>query len=112
MNTLPVPNLTAPLVNKLGKLIPPWNSWFQQFSQPAPAVVNVTVGASTFSYTANSNGSLIVSGGNVSDISLIRGTTTIQVATSTANPVIIPISIGDTVEITYSVLPTVQFLGA
>lgn len=110
--TNPVPNLTSPLVDKLGKLLPPWNSWFQQFSQAAPAVANVIVGASPFSYTANANGSLIVSGGNVSLITLTRGTDTITIATSTANTVIIPISIGDTVEVTYTVIPTMQFLGA
>lgn len=112
MNTLPLPSLVSPLVDRLGKLVPPWNSWFQQFAQAAPAVANITIGISPFSYTANSNGSLIVSGGTVSNISLIRGTTTIIVATSTVNPVIIPISIGDTVQVTYTVSPTMQFLGA
>lgn len=112
MNTLPVPNLTSALVNKLGKVIPPWNSWFQQFSQPAPAVAPIAVGASPFSYTANSNGTLIISGGTVSLISLTRGPTTILIATSTAIARIVPISIGDTVNVTYTVLPTLQFLGA
>lgn len=112
MNTLPVPNLLSPLVNAAGKLIPPWNSWFQQFSQAAPAVAAITVGGSPFSYTANSNGNLIVSGGTVSLITLTRGTDTIIIATSTATPRIVPISIGDTITVTYSVLPTLQFLGA
>ena len=108
--TLPVPNLQAPLVNKLGRLIPPWNSWFQQFTQPAPAVVSVTLTGSTFSYQANANGNLIISSGTVSAISLTRGTTTI--ALSTTRPLIVPISISDIVNITYTVAPTVQFLGA
>lgn len=111
MNQLPVPNVMAPLVDKLGKIIPPWNSWFQQFSQQAPEVASVTVGTSPFSYTANTPGNLIVSGGTVSLITLTRGTTTITIATSTANPRIVPIAIGDTVEVTYTVLPTIQFLG-
>ena len=110
--TNPVPNLTAPLVDRLGRLLPPWNSFFQQLVQKAPAVANVVVGISPFSYTANANGNLIVSGGTVSLITLTRGTITITIATSTANPVIVPISIGDTVAVTYTVLPTMQFLGA
>jgi len=107
--TLPVPNLNSPLVNKIGKLVPPWNNWFQQFSQQAPAVAAVTVGTSPFSYTANVDGRLIISGGTVSAIDLVRGTVTISL--STVRPLIIPISIGDTVSIIYTVLPTVQFLG-
>jgi hypothetical protein len=110
--TRPVPNLQAQLVNKLGFLIPPWNSFFQQLVQQAPEVAAITVGASPFSYTANANGNLIISGGTVSVIDLIRGTVTILIATSTAIPRIVPISIGDTVKVTYSVLPTLQFLGA
>lgn len=120
MNRLPVPSLSSALVkvtdgrgNIIGKgyVIPPWNSWFQQFSQSAPSVATIAVGVSPFSYTANSNGNLIISGGTVSNISLIRGTTTIVIATSTAIPRIVPISIGDTVRVTYTVLPTLQFLG-
>lgn len=110
MNTLPVPNLNAPLVDTNRKVATPWNSWFQQFSQDAAAVATIVIGASPFSYTANSNGTLIISGGTVSAISLIRGSTNILL--STVRPLIIPISIGDTVSITYSVLPTIQFLGA
>ena len=113
MNQLPVPNLFAALVNpSTGKLLPPWNSWFQQFSQQAPQVAAITVGTSPFSYTANTPGNLIISGGTVSLITLTRGTVTITIASSTADPVIVPIAIGDTVEITYTVLPTIQFLGS
>ena len=108
--TLPLPNLTSALVDKLGKLVPPWNSWFQQFSQPAPAVQAITLSGSPFSYTANNNGTLIVSGGTVSAISLVRGAVSIPL--STVRPIAVPISIGDIITITYTVVPTVQFLGA
>lgn len=109
--TLPVYNLSAPFVSVItGKLLPPWNSFLQQLVQPAPAVAVVVAGASPFSYTANAKGILIISGGTISAISLIRGTDTIPL--STVTPLIVPISINDTVEVTYSVLPTMQFLGA
>ncbi len=111
--TSPVPNLQAALVaireNK-GFLIPPWNSFFQQLTQRAPKVVNVNVTGSPFSYTANANGNLIISGGIVSAITLIRGLVSIPL--STVRPLIIPISIGDTVKITFTGTPTLQFLGA
>lgn len=106
-----VPNLLAPLVDKMGKVIPPWNSFFQQFTQKAPATVEITVGASPFSYQANVIGTVIVRGGTVSSIVLIRGDVTI------ANPVIdftgalsVLVSIGDIVKITYSSIPTIKFL--
>lgn len=99
--TLPVPNLTSPLVDKLGKLIPPWNSWFQQFSQKAPAIV--TVAASPF--TANTNGTVIFTGG-APVITLTRGTVSIVLTGQR----IVPISISDT--ITWAGATTVQFLGA
>jgi hypothetical protein len=113
------PNMLAPLVNVKGSdgkmigqgfVIPPWNSWFQQFSQAPAGVAVITAGGSPFSYTPNDQGTVIISGGTVSNISLIRGTTTIPLFTSTAAPRSVTVSIGDTVIITYSVKPTIQFL--
>lgn len=99
--TLPVPNLTSPLVDKLGKLIPPWNSWFQQFSQKAPAIATVA----TSPFTANANGTVIFTGGTPV-ITLTRGTVSIVLTGQR----IIPISISDI--ISWTGATAVQFLGA
>lgn len=98
--TLPLPNMNAPLVNKLGKLIPPWNSWFQQFTQAAPAIVDFST---TNPLTANANGTVILTGAVTVD--LTRGATTINLNGER----IIPVSVGDTVAWTGAA--TVQFLG-
>jgi hypothetical protein len=107
--TLPVPNMQAPLVSvkgpngkEIGKgfLVSPWNSFFQQLVQPAPAVVDVTQNP----FTANANGTVIITG--ASTVTLTRGTTVIGLT----GQIIIPISIGDTVSWTGPA--TVQFLGA
>lgn len=98
--TQPVANLQAPLVDKSGKIIPPWNSFFQQFTQSAPAVVNVTQKP----YTANTKGVLILTGATA--ITLTRGNVNINLTGQR----IIPISIGDTV--TWSGAATAQFLGS
>jgi len=98
---LPVPNLNSPLTNKIGKLIPPWNSWFQQFSQEAPAVVDFST---TNPLTVNSIGTVIITG--AATITLTRGATVINLTGQT----IIPVSIGDTVSWTGGA--TVQFLGS
>lgn len=99
--TRPLPNMNSALVDKLGKIIPPWNSWFQQFTQNAPAAVDVST---TNPFTANAMGTLIIQG--AATITLTRGTIVINLT----GQVIIPISIGDT--ISWTGVPTlVQFLG-
>lgn len=102
-NTRPVLNLQAPLgyiKNGLVYLKEPWNSFFQQFVQNAPAIVDVS---SQSPYTANQNGTLIITGGT--GIKLTRGNISINLANGQA---IIPISISDTVSWTAG---TVKFLG-
>lgn len=102
--TLPVPNMQAALARVKGGmayLVPPWNSFFQQFVQPAPAVASVT----TSPFTANANGTVIFTGG-APVITLTRGTDNIVLTGQR----IVPISVGDTV--TWVGATTVQFLGA
>lgn len=109
-NTRPVPSVNAPMVDKDGYVQAPWIQFFQQDVQKAAAVVDVTVGASPFSYTPNQNGTIIITGGTLSNAAITRGSTTINLGS--AKPFIIPVSIGDTVSVAYSVKPTMQFLGA
>ncbi len=73
-------------------------------AQPAAAV---TVGASPFTFTASFDGTLAVSGGTVSAISLTRQGVTVPMGV-VAGP--IPVSRLDQVQITYTVLPTANFL--
>lgn len=90
--TLPVPNTNSPIGNIKGDkvyLIPPWNSFFQQFTQQAPAIQTVTQNP----FTANQNGTVIVASGATTTL-LTRGTTTINLG---AGQKIIPVSIGDTI---------------
>jgi hypothetical protein len=104
-----VANLQSPLVTVkdskgnvigTGTIIPPWNSFFQQFTQAAPAVSTVSQNP----FTANTKGALIISG--AATITLTRGSVSIDLS----GQKIIPISIGDTVSWTGNA--TAQFLGA
>lgn len=102
--TLPVPNQKSPLAqvkNGFAYLIPPWNSFFQQLIQTAPAVISVT----TSPFQANSSGTVIVDG--AATTTLTRGTTIIALG---AGQKIIPIGVGDI--ISWTGPATVQFLGA
>lgn len=102
--TNPLPNQQSALVKVtgvLGFIIPPWNSFFQQLTQKAPAVTNVVLNP----FTANANGTLIIIGATT--LFLTRGLVTINLT----GQVQVPISIGDTVS--WTGIPTsVQFLGA
>lgn len=109
--TSPLPNMQSALVKVIpngrgelfGYIISPWNSFFQQFVQPAPAVVDITAFPSPF--TANANGTVVIKGATL--ISLNRGFVTVDVT----GQEIIPISIGDSVAWT-GVPTSIQFLGA
>lgn len=81
--------------------------FFQQFVQKAAAAVVVKLTGSPFSYTPNQNGNVYINGGTVSSVSLIRGLDTLDIT----GQKIVPIGIGDTIQITYTVAPTVKFLG-
>lgn len=75
-------------------------------SLPSP-ISSVTVGASPFSHIANSAGHIAVTGGTVSSISLKRGGTTI--ATGLIAGVFVE-GIGDTITVTYTAAPTMNFV--
>lgn len=99
-NTNPVFNQNSPLVDKdTGKVARPWNSFFQQFTQKAPAVVAITDNP----YTPNALGKVIIKGATT--ITLTRGTVNI----SLTGQVIIPMGIGDT--LSYTGPATLQWLG-
>lgn len=99
--TLPVYNLLAPFVDiKTGKLVSPWNMFFQQLVQPAPAIASVSANP----FTANANGTVIITG---TGMVLTRGGVNINLVNGQA---IIPISIGDTVS--WATASSVQFLGS
>ena len=102
MSSTFLPNMLAPLVDpKTGKIVAPWNTFFQQLVQAAPAVKAITLSP----FTANVAGVVIFTGG-APVITLTRGTTNITLTGQR----IIPISVGDM--ITWVGATTVQFLGA
>jgi hypothetical protein len=98
--TRPVPNMLAPIVDKMGKLLPPWNSFFQQFVQNAPAIQTIKQNP----FTANQNGTVIINSAATAT-SLTRGSIVINLG---AGQKIIPVSIGDTI----TTDGTSQFLGS
>ena len=100
MDTNPVFNQNSPLVDpKTGRVLPPWNSFFQQFTQKAPAVQTITDNP----YTPNVLGKIIITGATT--ITLTRGTVNIDLTGQR----IIPMGIGD--KLAYTGPATLQWLG-
>ena len=102
-----LPNRVVPFLDANGSVSLEWLYWFQSINGPGRPIVPTTVGASPFSYTAVTNGSVVVSGGTVSSLVLQRGTVAISLGITSG---IIPVTQGDIVIITYTVLPTVSFI--
>jgi hypothetical protein len=98
-----LPSLFAKLVNGDGRLLTPWNSYLQQFTQVPAAAIDITVGASPLSYQAKEPGTIVIVGGTITALTLTRGTVVLTLPTATR---LIPVCISDILTITYSVIPT------
>lgn len=102
----PFPSIIQDFVDAVKRIKEPWVQYLQQFTIAPPAFVDITVGISPFDYTAEEPGNISISGGTVSGITLTRGTDTITVTGAS----LIPVAVADTVEVIYSVLPTMKFI--
>jgi len=101
------PSDVAPIVDADGRLTVVWRAFFAALAGKATASVPVPLDDSPLSYTAPSNGSLMVTGGSVSAITLTRGRDPVPLDASLRA---IPLSAGDRVSVTYDTVPTVVFL--
>jgi hypothetical protein len=103
------PSRDAPLVDKDGKVTEAWYSFLALLaSLTATPVVPVAVGASPFSYEASSIGFLSVAAGAVTSVVLQRGGETVSCPTSG----LVPVAAGDSVTVTFTGAPTVNFIPA
>lgn len=104
-----IPGLNLiPIMDKVtGRLNPAWFGFFSDLTAPATPIEVVTVGASPFTYTAVHAGSLLIKGGTVNQISLIRARVTVITGLTTG---FIPMSQNDQVEVTYAVIPDAWYV--
>lgn len=104
--TLQLPSQLSKLVDKMGKIVTPWNIFFQQLvSAPSP-IMDVDVTASPFIYDVGEPGTVFVTGGAITSVEFIRGSVTLNVGTLR----LVQVNKQDQVKITYTVLPTVKFI--
>lgn len=83
------------------------DSLLQDSPARAQPVAPVTVGASPFTFTAAANGTLAISVGTVSSVSIVRQGVTVATGLTDG---LVPVSRSDQVVITYVGLPTVVFV--
>ena len=101
------PTYDTPLTVK-GSTHTTWYRFFQNVYKGAPPSSEsiLTPGASPWAYQAMSKGFLIIRGGTVSAVQFTRTQTTLTGQTQG----VFPLSQGDTLTITYSVLPTITWV--
>lgn len=105
------PNLASPVVGKDGVAIKPWSTFFTQLTAAPSSITPVTVSASPFSLQVSEKGTVSVVSGTVSLIEIIRGGGSTVVTLDTGLIAgLFPVGAGDTIRITYTVIPTVNFV--
>jgi hypothetical protein len=95
------------MVDMSGHIAPAWHRFLQKIAPNPQAVQAQTLKHSPYVFTAPSNGSLVVSGGAVSKITLTRGRVAVDVGQTSGH---LPASLGDVFSISYSSAPLVHFL--
>lgn len=106
-NAAIVPSSQQPIADGRGFVTTPWQRFFNVLVSAAAPIQPVTLTGSPFTFRAGSAGSLSVSGGTVSAITLTRNNTTVPLGGASGN---FPVANGDLVTVTYSVDPTVSFI--
>ena len=103
-----IPDRQQPFVDRKGMLTEGWARFLvrlQQLTAERP-IMGVAPGPSPWTFGATTIGDLLVRGGTVSDVGLVRGNDAVACPAN----VFIPMAALDTVTITYSVAPVVTFV--
>lgn len=101
------PSLIDPLVDGTFRLIAPWNFFFATLIAPPPAFQEQTLTISPATLTAQQSGMFAISGGTVSLVQINRGNEVINTGVTSG---LVPVSLNDSIIITYSIPPTVEFV--
>lgn len=102
-----VPNSNQPLVDKLGYVTPIWQRFFGALLGAPAAISAVPVSASPTSFTASQRGTVGISAGTLTSVTLSRAGTTISLGSTTRSVTVAP---NDVVTVSYTVAPTINFI--
>jgi hypothetical protein len=101
-----IPPRVALVDPNTGMVTRQWYLFFQGGDPSTPSPV--TVGVSPFTYTPSEAGSVVVQAGTVSLLEIVRKGTAVPLGVVAGA---VPLARGDQLRITYTVVPTVTFLG-
>lgn len=103
-----LPDFGLAAVDKDGKFTAVWQRALTRLAQLTAArkFLAVSPGASPFTFTATTIGNLLIGGGAVSAVSLVRGAQSVACPSSG----FIPMAAKDSVVVTYTVVPTLNFI--
>lgn len=104
-----IPNAGDKMVDAQGRPTQAWWRFFNKLFAKPPAESGITVTASPFLTGFTKDGFVIVEGGTVSLIELLRGSSVITTYNLGATAGQFVVKNGDAIQITYTVAPTVTF---
>lgn len=102
-----VPSSRQPIADAGGFVNTTWLRFFNALVGAPAGISPVQATGSPFVYRAPTAGTLSITGGTVSSITLTRNTVTTPTGITAG---LVPVANGDTVTITYSAAPTVNFI--
>lgn len=105
---LNAPSWALPILDQSGRMSQAWFGYLSQLSGVPGPILPVVVGPSPFTYKAPYNGSLAISGGTVSAVTISRARVSgVNVGFTNGS---VGVAANDLVTITYSAAPTVNFI--
>jgi hypothetical protein len=104
-----LPTMKQPIADLVtGMVTPAWYGFFYDLTSDATPFEAITVGASPFTYTAVHPGMMLIIGGTVSAVGLIRGRITIAATGLVAG--FFPMAAKDQLVTTYTGVPTMWYI--
>lgn len=104
-----LPNAGDKLIDEQGRPSQAWYRLFSRLFSKPPRESSITVGASPFLTGFTEDGFVVVEGGTVSVIELLRGTSVVTAYNLGATAGQFVVKNGDAIQVTYTVAPTITF---
>lgn len=99
------PPINVPLTDESGLVTDAWQGFFTDLVGSSGAIEAPAIGASPFTYNPPATGHALLTGGTSVSARIVRGRISIVVPATT----FVPVSLGDSLIITYAAPPSLRF---
>jgi hypothetical protein len=99
------PPVSTPIVDESGRVTDAWSGFFSELAGRAKAIDMVTVGPTPFAYDPPAAGHVLIQGGTSISTRIVRGRNSIVVPAAS----FIPVSLGDSLVVSFAAPPTLTF---